>query len=224
MFRYLLQQKFPDWSKETIQGIGLTEMGVLLIQLNLIKNFHEFANIFLFMKFVTMINKTNEPFWTSDNPIAIQNKTNNSLFSTLGLFCKGIQVHFPINPKLSILVCDPITFENLPNVLEINDVRKVKEVNFLQLKSSYRFVFSNTDEFLGVNEMLTKNPELKNPNHTRSELLEVSGKDLQKHKLEIWADEKLIKHFERDKKTTKNPDFDSGKFIMTRSLKCEKEE
>jgi len=79
LLHYLLEKRFPDMPKETIKKIILTDMGVLMPQLRLIQGYHELANIFVQMKFVTIKNNTAIPFWTSDNPIALRNKTKKSV-------------------------------------------------------------------------------------------------------------------------------------------------
>ncbi len=68
----------------------------------LLSNFIEFSNIiFDEMYWMLWVNYTDTPFWTSDNPCAVDNVLEPNPFGgNLGLRCKGFQMHFPISSKL----------------------------------------------------------------------------------------------------------------------------
>jgi hypothetical protein len=93
-----------------------------------------------------LLNKTNVPFWTSDNPVALFNPIDYGDKSGVGFAVKGIQVHFPLNSKLLLLILDPTTYK-IPPVNAVNDEESVVYENKLQLYNATRFVVSSIDDF-----------------------------------------------------------------------------
>jgi len=192
LLRSLLKLDFPQWSNQTIDGISVSDSLNLLTHLKILGKYTSFANVVVHMKFVTLKNKTNIPFWTSDNPIAIDNKIEQSFYSGNGIVTEGIELHIPITSKLSILVCDPITFETKPALINIKTEKDINRENWLQIFSSTRFLFSDTNSFHKSKEMLDENPDLKNPDRKRSETKIIKGKDMPKEKLRVWATHEIL--------------------------------
>jgi hypothetical protein len=91
------------------------------------------------MKFIVTKNNAKVPFWTSDNPVALQNEYDQAPFGNLGIAPKGIEIWIPIIPNLLPTVCDPTMYGILPDVMEINDERIVIRNNWLQIISSTSF-------------------------------------------------------------------------------------
>ena len=102
-------------------------------------------------------NHTSIPFWTSDNSLAKQNEYDEHPFGTLGVLNRGIEIHLPLTPTLCILACDPTVFENASETSKLYEKQAVIRENFLQLRSSSRFVYSNTDRFHIIKSMLDNN-------------------------------------------------------------------
>ena len=199
----LLKRNFPHWTEKTIKRIKVSDALNLLTHLKIIAEYTSFANVMLHMKFITIKNKTPTPFWTSDNPIALENKFEQPPFSNLGICCKGIEFHLPINPNLGIIVCDPVTFEDRSNVLIMNNEDQIFQENLLQAHSSTRFLFSKTKKFHKLHEMLTKNIELKNTNRKRAVMKTMESQELNKVKLEIWCPPEIMRLLENRKKRGK---------------------
>ena len=126
-----------------------------------------FKEIIKKMKWILTLNKSKFPFWTSDNPVAKYNSIDHSPYGNAGLTSLGIEIHFPINSKLSLLICDPISFQLESDKKVTKDYRHIIRERDLQVRDSTRFVFSNENKFDFAKTMLKENPELKNPERKR---------------------------------------------------------
>lgn len=194
-----------DWVTSQM-GIGdheikLTDEGTMGMHLEMLKDFPSFAATISQMKFIVMKNSTKIPFWTSDNPVALQNEYNQSPFGNLGIASKGIELWIPITPNLLLAACDPTMYRILPDIMEINDEQVVIRNNWLQVISSTRFLISNTNEFHMAHDMLESDKELRNPKRQRvSHGLRPETK-IVKNRPEFWIDpdviEKTRKKFEK---------------------------
>lgn len=121
----------------------------------------ELAEIILAMKWALCINNTEDtgmPFWTSDHPINRHNDTDHSPYGSLGLQCKGIQIHFPLSPTVSLIFYDPETFNWHPPKVSAKHENVIFQ-NSLQVRESTRHVISNTDDFSMAEDYLEENPE-----------------------------------------------------------------
>jgi len=154
--------------------ISVSENWLIGLQLESIKDFRKFAVLFFNMKFMIMENNSNIPYWTSDNPISKQNEYDQAPFGNMGITNSGIEIHLPLTPQLCIVAMDPVVYGILPNSTEVDNQGVIRE-NFLQLRSSKRFVYSQTKRFHLITSMLKDNPHFKDD--TRSEHETILGKE-----------------------------------------------
>jgi len=121
------------------------------------------------LKPIVFINKTRSPFWTSDNPIAKHNDINSWPYGNLGIACRGIQLHFPLSPKVLIMLVDRREYHYLPedNVVNVTDRMNVVFENNLQITSSTRFIYSSDNIFRLANQYLQEFPRFKDPDRER---------------------------------------------------------
>lgn len=118
------------------------------------------------MKWILVKNKSNNPFWTSDNPIFRYNPLKDPLKSTLGLQCSGIQLFLPVCPSLMLLICDPIGYRY--EKLEIDTVQEnIDFYNNAQVISSRRYLFSNINSFQFARDLIREHKNLANPKNPR---------------------------------------------------------
>ena len=149
-------------------AVKLSREGEIKQHLNMLKDYPAFATIISQMKFCVVSNKTPIPLWTSDNPINLQNDLPpEPPFSNMGLACRGIEIHFPLNPKLSLVALDPTTFHDAPNHYEVYAKRLIHRENYHQFLNSSRFLFSNTRKFHERKKMLSLNPDVCDPEFVR---------------------------------------------------------
>jgi len=124
------------------------------------------GEIILKMKWLLLFNETDQPFWTSDNPIALFNPVNLGVRGNLGLKCDGIQAFLPLSPSVTFAVCDPKMYAEMPirgNLTPEN----VAFQNSLQVNGATRYLFGPEAKFDLANEVLTDHPELADPERRR---------------------------------------------------------
>ena len=157
--------------------IALSEDSITAFQLNIIKDFRKFAVFFFKMNLIVFENHTNIPFWTSDNPLAKQNEYDKHPFGTLGVLNRGIEIHVPLTPTLCIVAYDPTVFKYKIETQGFYEKQAVIRENFLQLRSSSRFIYSDTNRFHIIKSMLDNNPRYRNDNSKFEYFKKKTGKN-----------------------------------------------
>ncbi|MEK6982930.1 MAG: DUF4238 domain-containing protein [Nanoarchaeota archaeon] len=137
------------------------------MQVRLLRETPQFADIIYQMKWIIISNGTKTPFWTSDNPVALHNEINQWPYGNLGLKCIGIELHLPLTPTLLLVTCDPIAFCREPDKKTLRDFRYIIREQSYQVYSSTRFIFSNQPNFSFAKKVITENPKHKDPNRKR---------------------------------------------------------
>ncbi|HEX3657216.1 MAG TPA: DUF4238 domain-containing protein [Pirellulales bacterium] len=123
-------------------------------------------------------------FLISDNPLARHNDHTSDLRGNGGLACRGIQIHMPLSPTVTLsFLCETLIApfreyrrtrlcpgEPLPLLDAIDFGRplpiandSVTHLNSLQVANATRFVFASNDDFSLVERMLDENPNLAKP-------------------------------------------------------------
>ena len=105
------------------------------------------------------------PFYISDNPVTLFNQRKHPVLSTLGLGVSGIEIYLPLSSTLCLgFLCPtirrPIRVRIFGGTLGLTPAN-VTHHNSLQVYNAERFVFSTSDEFALVREMLQNLPDLK---------------------------------------------------------------
>jgi hypothetical protein len=121
----------------------------------------EFTRMLSSLRCVLVQNESEMVFWTSDNPVTRYNPVDLRPFGNLGLLSRGIQVYFPLTPRLSLLYYDPTSYAKLPENWKITDVENVKYHNSIQLLSSTRFLLSIDTDFAMADDYLRENPDIR---------------------------------------------------------------
>lgn len=167
-YNYILNEvaKSKGFDDANVRLAKKSEIGV---HLESIKDYPLYAMLIGRMKFMTIIDKTPIPFWTSDNPVCFDNFVPSAM-GNLGIINRGVQIHVPISPKILLVAMDPIFFGDMPNIHEIYNKKGILFENFLQAENSSRWVFSNTKKFYKLKDMIEKNPELTNPKRERAQI------------------------------------------------------
>lgn len=130
----------------------------------------ETAKSFFCLSWILVVNRTDQPFYTSDSPIGTQAHIQDPIVSMAGLNCRGVEAYFPLSPNLMLLMFDgeyhSFASKRERCIIEIDDTEVIKYCNSRCLLFSERCVFSNTDDFSVAQEMLNKNPEIFEQPHT----------------------------------------------------------
>lgn len=117
-------------------------------------------------------NKSSTPFCTSDHPVLIKTLDNKQWVLGPRIFDEGMYIVYPLSPTLIMYCKDPQKwgvlkqFENSLSPVEFTDDMVLHE-NSGQIGMSYRFIFSNEENFKFANEFLSENKEFKNPDRER---------------------------------------------------------
>lgn len=152
------------------------------------KNFHltwffnkpalnSFSNMLFYKKWILIVNNNEIPFWTSDTPVVRFNPFDLSPYGNLGFMSAGIQLYFPLSPKLCLCLLDPKIYRNYkkmeyvhPYYIQLNTMKSeiyqaelmdVLFQNKLHVEQCLRQLYSNSYDFGLARETINKNPKLK---------------------------------------------------------------
>ncbi len=164
-FKKYEKELSPNLKKDVIRS--MEDESLRKTHNDLIGEVEEFKKRIKSLKWIILINKTRFPFWTSDNPVAEYNEVDLSPYGNIGLECFGFEMHIPISPNTSLLICDNRKFGSLPSKEIIRDYRRIIRERDLQVRYSTRFTFSNVNNFSFAEMMTRENPKIKDPNRQR---------------------------------------------------------
>ena len=116
-----------------------------------LKNLTTFTTYFYNYTWMLFVNRTKNNFFTSDHPIATQGHVYDSIMSTNGIASKGVEVIFPLSPKLLLVMVDgsyhTYCLSHERKYVEINSSEIIDKYNYLIVMQSDRFVFSADGNF-----------------------------------------------------------------------------
>jgi len=175
-------EKIMNLSKDEIRDISIIELN---------SSAGKLAPYFVEKEFALAESLSDEYFYISDNPITLYNHLPRPFRGNLGLKLKGIEIQFPISSKLCIVfMCPDVVNEVRLSIAKANsykecpvDMRVAEEYlalfddcicakftrenveyhNSLQVNQSSRYIYSCTNNFDLVKDMIKSDPELKNP-------------------------------------------------------------
>lgn len=110
-----------------------------------------------------VVNETNIPFYTSDNPVVMKDNYANTYVLNTGNTSKGIGIIYPLNSKYLLAIrengffIDNEMFEN--NMLHCSKEDGVRFYNALEIMNSHRHVYSSDKEFKIIAELKNKYAE-----------------------------------------------------------------
>ena len=153
-------------TKETIEKYTLKDEDLPFIQGRMLLNneqLNKMAIAYFSLTWVLLINKTNHPLFTSDNPISRIPHIQNDLYPMVGIASRGIEVCFPLSPDLLLLMYDG-EYHNYKagkdrSIGVIESVDIIRYYNEATVIQSERWVVSSTDDFSLIEKMLSVNPE-----------------------------------------------------------------
>jgi hypothetical protein len=101
------------------------------------------------LKYKLLINKTDIPFVTSDNPVVKYNQyleNKNKFGSNTGFVSKGFQMFFPISPEVFVIFYDPWAYKlgnKKDDVIKINEKKDINSLNLLQIVNANHNIYFN---------------------------------------------------------------------------------
>ena len=108
-----------------------------------------------------LVNRSNMPFVTSDNPIIYQNPAFDNLANNKmsGLAMEGFQVLFPVSPKHTLLFYDEryyVISKNKRNVTFISNNDEINQLNILQAINCDSNLYCNDFATINCSDLLKK--------------------------------------------------------------------
>jgi len=164
--KYKLSEKLEKEMKEIFKEDYCREF-----QLHMLKEVPQFAETMLGMKWIMVVNGTNMSFWTSDHPVNRYNPIDKSPLGNLGLLCDGIQMFFPLTPRLALCICDPFQYFPYPEKITTKNVDNVIFQNHLQMQWATRLIFSQDSDFSLAMQILKEQPSLTDVNKKRISII-----------------------------------------------------
>lgn len=120
------------------------------------------------------------PLITSDHPVTMRGHNPHPLQKGVAAWgAPYTEITVPLSPKVALLLMCHSFFDGTPGgaskrwtqnqVIPLSD-ENIRYCNHLQVTRSNQYLFSNTEEFHEVEDILRKNPEAGNPNRRRAEI------------------------------------------------------
>lgn len=123
-----------------------------------------FAEILNSHIWVMYVNKTNCPFYTSDNPVVNIPHKFDQYMSYGGLQSEGVEIVLPITPDLLLAMYERSTYSEMftdRRFIALTSKEQIDFYNRAQVVNSYRCVFSGINNFGLAEKVCTEHPELQ---------------------------------------------------------------
>lgn len=162
-----LQQILADMgaNENSINKYKVSKPAIKLMHGRMIFNQEEIckiAHIFSNHIWVLLVNKTNMPFYTSDNPIGTTAHIHDSILGMNGINSKGVEIYFPLSPQILLLLFERSYHNDYEKydrrALEVFDSSVVEKYNSMCTLNALRYVISNTIDFSIIDRMVSKSP------------------------------------------------------------------
>lgn len=127
-----------------------------------------FAETLMNHIWVMYVNKTDHPFYTSDNPISTIPHKHDKYMSYGGFASDGVEVVFPLSPDLLIAMYEKkwhSKFYQDRTFFPIYDKELVDYFNRAQVVNSFRCVYSQKENFEIAKKICDEHPEIRDPSN-----------------------------------------------------------
>ena len=116
------------------------------------------------------LNKQRKILYTSDNPVIRKGHLNHSVFGSTGLASPGVEIAYPISPRHIIVMYERSAWVSV-DVSDGNTILleegQVDYYNSFQVKQSYRYVYSTSDDFSLAKDVCNRIPRVRDPFRAR---------------------------------------------------------
>lgn len=134
------------------------------------KEIEELSQCFFSLTWILQVNRSSQPFYTSDSPIGTKAHVKHPFLSMAGLKSKGVEAYFPISPELMLVMLDGDYHTGIKEydrrIIELTSIDSVNDYNSRCVIHSDACIFSKTDDFSIIEEMLAQNPDILDMPHT----------------------------------------------------------
>lgn len=164
----ILEAEFPDEMNEV--RVRLDEKSLPIYQaIQMFKSSKNISEIIRTYIWAIGINKTDQPLFTSDNPVVRQ-----AHLGANGFACSGIEIAFPLSPQIIIIIFENTHFSQLSSVdnkLLLLPLEAVNYYNELQVYNSRRQIYCNEDKFNLVKDICKAHPDVCSENKSRIDII-----------------------------------------------------
>lgn len=154
-------------SKETIEQYTIKQKEERIIQGNMLLDIDHIVDLmqsFCNLTWILGVNRTDVPFYTSDNPIGTCPHIKNPIMSMSGIGSKGVEVFLPLSPNHILLMFDGSYHKEIVpyngRYVSLDDIADIEHYNRLCTYNSSRCVFSSSSNFSIIENILLKNPNI----------------------------------------------------------------
>lgn len=119
----LLEEKLRDLGADPTQVKGFdhfSDEDIKAISLDVLVHYHNYVPYIFEKTWVLFETSKSNPFYTSDNPVTLQNMYDFSPRGNLGLAVKGIEIYLPISSTLTLGMLCPSYKANLHAIYQSN--------------------------------------------------------------------------------------------------------
>lgn len=127
-----------------------------------------FAETLMNHIWVMYVNKTDQPFYTSDNPISTIPHKHDKYISYGGFASDGVEVVFPLSPNLLIAMYEKKWHSKSykdRTFIPIYNKEIVDYYNYAQVVNSFRCVYSQKENFEMAEKICNEHPEIRDPSN-----------------------------------------------------------
>ncbi|MED3681835.1 DUF4238 domain-containing protein [Bacillus thuringiensis] len=162
----MLKRKFPDYENGKVQ-IKASEINKKITQASMLfdnERVETFAKHLYKHCWYVCINNTEQPFYTSDNPVVRHAHKEDVLMSYGGIASEGIEIVLPLSSKLMLVMVERSYHSHLLPIenqfFELDDVENIIFYNYLQIVQSHRQIFCLENKFDLIEQIKSERPEL----------------------------------------------------------------
>lgn len=139
------------------------------IHRNSLRKIPKYALIINKMHWLLLKNRTKLPFWTSDNPITVDNIINQNNYGRFGLCSYGVEFYLPLSSTLCMAFLEPKSHSGLSLLegAELHENNCVEYLNGLQVRDAIQTVFSKDSNFKLAEQIIQDFPEIRDPKRKR---------------------------------------------------------
>lgn len=154
-------------SEETIEQYKIKEKEEKIIQGNMLLDIDHIIGLirsFYNLTWILGINRTNIPFYTSDNPIGTYPHIKHPVMSMSGIGSQGVEVFLPLSPNYILIMFDGNYHTEISRYngryVSLDDIDDIERYNRLCVYNSSRCVFASNPDFSVIENILQANPNV----------------------------------------------------------------
>jgi hypothetical protein len=175
----MLRQEFPDHNSDQVRvRVEFDPSTWAVQQAALFLNENVMVKIGTILRshiWIFGINRSMQPLYTSDHPVAKNAHCRSGGIELTGLLAPGIEIAFPLSSRCVLYMLERTHFHRMAKRdgrAHLIDAYDVDRLNELQVRRSFRQVYCEKNEFEQAIGVCKRFPECCNPFHSRIEVRE----------------------------------------------------